>query len=102
VTIVNAPSGLGSVHPRPVQHGRREVDAGGVADHPGERADDEAGATGDVEHGVLGAGAAELHQQTQRRLVLDHRRRRERHRLPRELIEDRLAIVRLGHGARRG
>ena len=116
MTIVKAPSGhgsgstspwrqvtllsalLGGVHPGPVQHGRREVDAGGVPHHPREGAHDEAGAAGDVEHGVGGAGAGELHEQPQRRLVVDDGGGGERHRLPRELVEDQLRVSACRHG----
>jgi len=69
-----------------------------VADHSRESAHDDAPAAGDVEHGVLGAGAAELDDQAQGLLVLDAGRGRERHRLTAELVEDHVAMARCRHG----
>jgi hypothetical protein len=79
-----------------LQHRRREIDAGGVTHGLGEGADDETAAAGDVEHRVVGAGPAELHDEAQRRLVLDGRRRTEGHRLTRELVENRVLMVVIG------
>src|SRR5687768_14006631 len=69
--------------------------------HPREGAHDDAGATGNVQDRILRASAAEGDHQAQRLLVLDGRRRRERRRLPRELVEDeRLVIARRYHAVR--
>ena len=83
---------LGLQEPRALEHRGREVDAGDVPCDPGEGAGEDARPAGHVEHGVVGAGGAEVDDGAQRRLVADRRRRRERHRLARELIEDRLAM----------
>src|SRR5206468_2017395 len=80
------------VLPGLLEHGRREVDAGGVAYRLGEGADDESAAAGDVEHGVVGTGSAELHDEPERRLVLDRRRRAEGHGLAGELVQDRIFV----------
>ena len=83
--------GMGSC---PVEHGRRDVDAGRVADDPREGGDDEAGAARDVEHRVVRSGPAALDDQLERRLAADARRRREGRRLARELIEDLVPVLR--------
>ncbi len=85
---------LGGVRPRAVQHRRRDVDAGRVAHDAREGRHDEPGAARDVEHRVLGAGAAALDDQPERRLVADARRGGEGRRLARELVEDLVPVLR--------
>src|SRR5262249_22769276 len=81
---------------RPLQHRVRDVDPGRVPHDTGERAHDQPRSAGDVQHGVLGARPARLDEQLERGLVADPGRRRERHGLARELIDDPVAVG--GHG----
>src|SRR5439155_19528270 len=78
-----------------IQHRRRDVDTRDVAHDARERARQDAGAAGHVEHGVVGAGAAELDHEAERLLVLDARRGRERNGLTGELVEDQILMT--GH-----
>src|SRR2546422_964940 len=74
--------------------GGREVDAGGVAHDAGERADDQPATAGDVEHGIVRPRPAGLHEEPERLLVLDARRRGTGHGLAGELVQDRVAMAR--------
>src|SRR4029078_5336321 len=80
-----------------LEHVARDVDPLGPPHNAGERADDEATAARDVEHGVAGAGAAGLDEETQRVLAGDRRGGGEGRGLTRELIDDQVAMARGAH-----
>ena len=77
---------------RLVDHRGREVDAARMAHHLGEGADHQPRSAGDVEHGVVRAGARKLDQQAQRRLVTHRDGVGERGRLPGELIDHDVGV----------
>jgi integrase len=71
-----------------LDHGRGQVDACDVAGDLGQRAGDQAGAARHVQHGVLRAGLGHVDEEPVGLVVGVGRHLRERHGLPRELVED--------------
>src|SRR5215813_9537817 len=81
-----------------IEHGGRDVDTRHLTGDTREGAGEQARAARHVEHGVAGAGAAPVDDELERRLVLDGRRRGERDRLARELVEDQVRVFACRHG----
>jgi hypothetical protein len=84
-----------------LEHGRRDVDTGGLAHDLCEGTHDVTRPAGDVEHHVPGPRAAPLDDEPKRGFVLDVRRHRERRGLARELVEDEVMVFGGGGALRR-
>src|SRR5262249_54983801 len=82
-----------------IEHGRRDVDALSASNHLGERADHEPTTARHVQHRVVGPGPAGVDEQAQGLLTGDGLRRGERGGLAGGLIEDQVAVARVGHGS---
>jgi len=81
----------------PLDHRRGHVDPGRLLNMWGKGADDEARAARHVEKSVDGGGPCRLDDHSQRVVVGDRRGSAEDRRLPRELVEDQLPVVRVRH-----
>jgi hypothetical protein len=71
-----------------LEHGRSQIDAGGMPHHAGERASQQPRPAGHIQQGILGAGFGHLHDAVEGLLIADGRSARKRRRLARELIPD--------------